>query len=220
MPNYCQNTLKIIAKDDVVKTIIDMMRGTGEDEGNLFDFNKVIPMPENIYRGAIGKEEEALYGKNNWYDWSIENWGTKWNSVDAELRENCFVFDTAWSPCSPVISKLAEMFPEARFEYWYEELGMGFCGREIYENGITQYIMEANIEGHYNDDDDEYKDPLFEDYKEGREDEIITSVEIVDGIKRGKMVRREDRDGYIRLIHGIFVGFENNTIEMKEPALR
>ena len=218
MPNYCQNTLKIIAKDDVVKTIIDMMRGTGEDEGNLFDFNKVIPMPENIYRGDINKEKEALYGKNNWYDWSIENWGTKWNSVDAELRENCFVFDTAWSPCLPVIRKLAEMFPEARFEYWYEELGMCFCGHEIYENGKVQYAMEADIEGHYNDD--ECKDPLFDDYKEGREDEIITSVKIVDGVKRGKIVRREDRDDFIRLIQGTFVKYDNNTKEIKEPALR
>ena len=79
--------------------------------------------------------------------------------------------------------------------------------------------MEADIEGHYNDVD-ECKDPLFDDYKEGREDEIITSVKIVDGVKRGKIVRREDRDDFIRLIQGTFVEYVNNTKEMKESALR
>lgn len=208
MPNYCQNTLKIIAKDDVVKTIIDMMRGTGEDEGNLFDFNKVIPMPENIYRGAVGKEEEALYGKNNWYDWSIENWGTKWNSVDAELRENCFVFDTAWSPCSPVISTLAEMFPEARFEYWYEELGMRFCGREVYEGGNIVYLMNGEIVEYCKDYYDENEEDLpgeFNNYSEGRKDEVIKCVERSCGLIRGKYDLREDSDNRIRIIDGKYI---------------
>ena len=214
MPNDCYGSLEIKAKKEVVKEIIDMVRGTGEQEGIPFDFNNVIPMPEDV------EEESVLYRKNNWNDWSMENWGTNRNCYYTELCENGFSFYTAWTPCSPVIRTLAKQFPNARFEYWYEEPGCQFCGLEIYEHGQMQYLMEADFEEHYNDEFDEYKDPLFDDYKEGREDEIITSVEIVDGVKRGKIVCREDRDNYIRLIQGTFVEYENNTKEMKESALR
>jgi len=42
------------------------------------------------------------YGVNGWYDWSIKNWGTKWNSSDVTLirrsDEKLYVsFTTAWS---------------------------------------------------------------------------------------------------------------------------
>ena len=120
-------------------------------------------MPENIFRGNLGQRELELYGKNNWYDWSWENWGTKWNACFAEVYGNSIAFETAWSPCSPVISALAEQFPEAEFCYRYEEPGMLFCGAEEYRKGKLVYLMEGNLEEYYYDDDDElpYDDGLF-----------------------------------------------------------
>ena len=99
MPNYCYGTLKITANTAILSKILDTVSGTGDEEGNPFDFNKIIPMPDYIYRGSIGPEEEKIYGKNNWYDWSNENWGTKWNSCDTTFEEDTFSFWTAWSPC-------------------------------------------------------------------------------------------------------------------------
>lgn len=77
MPNYCDNYLTIDGNPDTRKKILELLK---TDE-NCFDFEKVIPMPDYIYRGSVGKKEKENYGENNWYDWSIKNWGTKWNSV-------------------------------------------------------------------------------------------------------------------------------------------
>lgn len=182
MPNNCCGKLTIIAFSNRIAEIKSRLRGTGDDEGNPFDFNKVIPMPEYIYRGSIGSKEQELYGKNNWYDWSIENWGTKWNSCDTEEWGCGFTFWTASSPCSPVIEELAKMFPDACFEYSYEESGLGFCGEERYEKGKLVYIMEAHMYEKSVEDED---DPIT-DYVDGRKEEMTVYIEDGDDYKLAK----------------------------------
>jgi hypothetical protein len=39
-------------------------------------------MPDHIYRGSLGRAEEKQYGKDNWYDWCSQHWGTKWDISD------------------------------------------------------------------------------------------------------------------------------------------
>lgn len=159
MPNWCSGNLVIRADEKTVEKILTAVQG----ENTPFDFEKVVPMPESIFRGNLGRRELELYGKNNWYDWALENWGTKWNLEYAEVYGNCISFETAWSPCSPVISALAKQFPEAEFYYTYEEPGMCFCGAEEYREGKLVYLMEGDLEEYYYDDDDElpYDDGLF-----------------------------------------------------------
>ena len=48
---------------------------------------------------------------NNWYYWSIKNWGTKWNAVDSHLDVDNedrleYSFRTAWDAPRGVIDKL------------------------------------------------------------------------------------------------------------------
>jgi hypothetical protein len=53
-------------------------------------------------------------GYTDWYDWSVANWGTKWNAYSLkQISDDPFVivFDTAWSPPEPVFHALAERFP-------------------------------------------------------------------------------------------------------------
>ena len=165
MPNYCDNSLTIYASEETVERIRAFVRS---DESE-FDFDKVIPMPEYIYVGPLGKEERELYGKNNWYDWCTTNWGTKWNSDEVSFKDNNFFFLTAWSPASPVIAKLAEKFPEAEFWFQYEEMGMGFCGVEVYQNGELAYEMQGDISRNWTLEEpdavneDELEDYLIED---------------------------------------------------------
>jgi hypothetical protein len=51
---------------------------------------------------TITKEESdrliELYGHNNWYDWSYQNWGTKWGCYDSEYEDGHYRFTTAWNP--------------------------------------------------------------------------------------------------------------------------
>ena len=80
MPNDCYNSLTIEANPETIKKILSFVKS---DE-SAFDFNKIIPMPDYIYDGNVGTKEKEIYGKYNWYDWSRENWGTKWNAYDIE----------------------------------------------------------------------------------------------------------------------------------------
>lgn len=102
-----------------------------------------------------------------------------------------------------MIKALAEMFPNATFDYWYEETGNAFCGHEIYEHGKAKYIMEADYkEIEIVDDDDE---PQFEDYCEGNEKVTITILGITNGVRQGRIEKREDMDEYVKVISGEFV---------------
>ena len=100
MPNWTQNEVTIKTK---TKAKLDKIIEAINSAENVFDFDLIKPMPKNLYMGSLGREEEKKYGKNNWYHWSIENWGTKWNSCDAAKTrlsdtEVFYQFDTAWSP--------------------------------------------------------------------------------------------------------------------------
>ena len=84
-----------------------------KSKDNDFDFNNIVPMPKNIFRGNLGREEEEKYGDNNWYRWSIDNWGTKWNSVDTRVEENgstlSYNFMTAWDCPRQIVDALMRM---------------------------------------------------------------------------------------------------------------
>ena len=67
MPNHVKNTLSFSGDP---KKISEMKEKIKNDEYGLgtIDFEKIIPMPENIYRGDLGQAEMEKYGKDNWYD--------------------------------------------------------------------------------------------------------------------------------------------------------
>lgn len=70
------------------------------------------------------------YGFDNWYDWSIKNWGTKWDAYDGQgsPEEGNLNFGTAWNPPNKVIEKLFKKYPGADIDWYYEETGMNFAG--------------------------------------------------------------------------------------------
>ena len=87
MPNWCENELEILVNENSKTTISDIKRKILNLEEDELDFDKIIPMPKDIYRGELGEKEKKKYGKKNWYDWSIDNWGTKWNAIIKKLHE-------------------------------------------------------------------------------------------------------------------------------------
>ena len=120
MPNWCYNQLQIpVISEDSKTTISDIKKKIFNSKDEL-DFQKIIPMPKS--------EEE------NWYDWSIDNWGTKWNAstedVDIDDDRIYIRFNTAWSPPIPIIKKLHEMFDseEVMITGHYEEEGWDYAG--------------------------------------------------------------------------------------------
>ena len=84
------------------------------------------------------------YGATTWYDWSIKNWGTKWNSYDTwKGDDHGFQFSTAWSAPHPVLDALAKKYPDVRIthEWADEDIGQN-CGRCEFENGECVYDYE------------------------------------------------------------------------------
>jgi len=128
-----------------------------DDTGTAqLDFNTVIPQPEELSDIQIGGGDKRWrvvdgenidltetelqhlqdqYGSIDWYDWSVKNWGTKWNAIDTDIQENILFFSTAWSPPLPFVQAASKMFPRLTFELEYKEEGDGFFGVSAFQAG-------------------------------------------------------------------------------------
>ncbi|SDA30295.1 hypothetical protein SAMN02910447_03163 [Ruminococcus sp. YE71] len=153
MPNHITNRIKLIGEPSEIHRVMEAVKVDDFGLGSL-DFNKVIPMPADVFKGDLGEKERELYGNNNWYDWSVANWGTKWNSYgyeNFETAENAdtISFLTAWSAPHPVIEKLSQMFPTITIEHEWadEDIGMN-CGRRTYYDGerVEEYYPDYGKE--------------------------------------------------------------------------
>ena len=142
MPNWCWNHLEVSGdeiqlREFVEKSTINIER---DDE---FSFNGTHPMPEdlNITKGTQTQDEKeqamlnkARYGHTDWYDWRLDEWGTKWDACESGIDHNdidyfAVSFDTAWSPPIYWIKNILKDFPDLCFTLEYEEPGMCFGGR-------------------------------------------------------------------------------------------
>ena len=122
MPNWCSNTIEIEGtKEQINKFVSFLDEQNGKD---WFDFFK--PTPPEL------KEE-------GWYEWNVENWGTKWNcdAQDWQREENTikFWFDSPWAPPTVLYERMTE---EGFFiDAYYLEEGMSFVGRFV--DGFDDY---------------------------------------------------------------------------------
>jgi hypothetical protein len=118
------------------------------------DFDRIVPMPAELKDTTSPRDpDKALrkkYGADNWYDWSIYNWGTKWNASEPDIisqttKTMTYGFATAWSPPIPVAAALSERYPTARVTLSYWECGMGYQGKMVFKAGE----IIRNTEGKY-----------------------------------------------------------------------
>ena len=82
------------------------------------------------------------YGHSSWYDWRVENWGTKWNSYDLDrIDDDTIAFSTAWANPEPIIKKLSAKYPDLIIEHWWadEDIGMN-TGYRCIQNGCEEVI--------------------------------------------------------------------------------
>jgi len=107
------------------------------------DFNRIIPMPEAIkntqkeefsqftLQGKLLRSENLYaYGNEDWYDWSMENWGAKWSYYGKFLRdEKSFLFCTPWCPPIRAIEKLAQILQTTVQIDYVDGYEMGCLGR-------------------------------------------------------------------------------------------
>lgn len=85
--------------------------------------------------GRIAFDNLLQYGEKDWYDWSISNWGTKWNADTIEISGNTILFETAWDPAIPAIKELSKKYPEAVLTLDFaDEQVCVYCGNVIFKN--------------------------------------------------------------------------------------
>jgi len=166
MPNWCSNRATITGPAPVIEEIRQILES--EDKELL---NWMSPRP---------KAEE------DWYNWNIQNWGTKWSLSDVyiddviEDDEIVFSFSTAWAPPIDAFRSWAERDGRVQFTLEYWEPGCAFVGSANYDG---DYFDDEYIDG--NSEPDAYKlrasadwgyeeweepEPLTEWYKQGVED--------------------------------------------------
>ena len=176
MPNHVTNMVQFHGEQENIDKVLALIKG----EESCIDFQKIIPMPDNIFRGNLGSKERELYGKNNWYDWSITNWGTKWNAYDDyfDKDENTITFDTAWSCPLPIFNELAALC------YKYD---VYFTGKWADED------CGSNV-GIFESDNDSYEEYWFS--YEYVEDDSHEAYEIYVELKGDNCCLAQDDDGY------------------------
>ena len=151
MPNWCNNDFKVSGE----KEQIDAFEKFLDDNNGKDWFDFFHPCPAELKDGGPvsfhDKPNEALiekYGYSDWYSWSVNNWGCKWN-CDAQdwTRDDdntiTFWFDSPWSPPITLYDKITE--DGFAVEAQYHEEGMCLVGEYIdgFDNDYTYDDLES-----------------------------------------------------------------------------
>lgn len=109
MPNWCYNNLDITATNDEQKAMLERVSRAEPEDGFIGQFiplpeilkNTTSPAPKDI-DAELQQKMIAETGHDNWYDWQVSNWGTKWDpdvmSAEFDGTTLSVSFDSAWSP--------------------------------------------------------------------------------------------------------------------------
>ena len=155
MPNWCSNN--VIVRHEDPEQIAKVVQGYSQ--GSLFaeffpcpaELSAPIEIGEN-YNDRVAAQEavnKEKYGYTSWYDWCINNWGTKWdagNENDEDLdcvdpNKVQLSFDTAWQPPVAFFEKLTELGFD--ITAYYLEEGQGFVGKYTNAQGDESFNFDG-----------------------------------------------------------------------------
>jgi len=176
MPNHCYCTIQVYTEKDkkILKKIVKLDRGLAEfilpmPEALLYTSSPSRIITEKEYKAQekkrktekiwnagitlpMSNEFKSKYGDDDWYNWALNNWGTKWGCYESETDPDgkTLRFTTAWSPLDmSILEEFAKLVPN--FLYSYEE-ETGWGGWMDFEDGeCTQFR--------------EYTEPMWDDEK-------------------------------------------------------
>ena len=156
MPNWCNNTLTLEHENPAM-----IARAKAAFlNGRLLDEFIPVPADLQIVAGSVGDPVEqaklveqtelnrVTHGYGNWYDFCVNEWGTKWdvggddgvlNDIDGGIIVS---FDSAWAPPCAAYEKLTEM--GFKILAMYYEPGMAFAG--VWEDGSDDYYEYGGLD--------------------------------------------------------------------------
>ena len=116
-------------------------------------------MEKEITKADLKEGQTALdnlkkYGFKDWYNWSIHNWGTKWDACEGDVYDDLkselsCSFDTAWAPPINWLEVASKKYPSLKFSLEYTEEGMGFEGKAFARNGK---VIDNSMQVEYPDE--------------------------------------------------------------------
>ena len=148
MPNWCGNTLTISHEDP------EMIRRAREAFIESRFLAEFVPIPAGLKdttspnRDANAEELRKQYGYTDWYDFCVNEWGTKWDIGDSQgiqtWTDNDLVvyFDSAWSPPCTAYGKLIDLGFSVYATYY--EPGSAFAG--IWEDGHDDFYDLSGLD--------------------------------------------------------------------------
>ena len=162
MPNWCHNRVCFSLRDMSEEQRKKFRKETGISLGDdaEFDYQNILPCPQELLdhsSGSFCSEAEYAqqepckvmdtlsmtkemsvafkekYGAKDWYEWTCNNWGTKWSASDVEFDENTedsieISFETPWGPSTGIYHHLTETYEDLHVSWFYDEPGMEFAG--------------------------------------------------------------------------------------------
>ena len=156
MPNWCNNNLTLQHEDPAM-----IKRAAEALERGEF-LAEFIPVPQQlqIVAGSVSDPDEQHkleaqtkrnveeLGYGNWYDYCVNEWGTKWDvgadgstDVHPDGKMLHTYFDSAWAPPVRAYEKLTELGFTVGAMYY--EPGMAYCGTWDSETGDNEYSLEG-----------------------------------------------------------------------------
>jgi hypothetical protein len=123
-------------------------------EGKLLEEFCPVPASLHIVAGRVGDPDEqkkleedtarniATHGYANWYDYCVNEWGTKWDvggdggMATEGVNHIEMNFDSAWAPPTAAMDKFMDLGFKVKLIYW--ESGMCFCG--LYDENGDDYM--------------------------------------------------------------------------------
>ena len=135
MPNWCDNTVYITHDDPKkIQVLVDAWK-ENKFFGTIYpepDYTKVKVKP--TFPQITGNDDPVSV-ESAWWDWRVQNWGTKWEIttdeayIDIQENEIKASFATAWSPPTGIFDKLVEDGYGVNALYY--EGGCCFCGEYV-----------------------------------------------------------------------------------------
>jgi len=170
MPNWCDNQITITGPNSVIDKIEEIVNAddTHKNTG-LLNFFK--PMPKELEgttspSSSADKPQPMVEGFDNWYDWRVENWSTKWEvcefyGVDRQhlndsLDESTisFAFSSAWAPPIGAYEQFLADNENCSLKAYYYEGGCDFMGE--WDNGSDDCYAPSD----YKSTDDFWQDGI------------------------------------------------------------
>ena len=193
MPNWCNNYLELEHEDPAM---IERAKTAFADAKLLAEF---CPVPESLHivAGRVGDDNDeaqkkleedtarniATHGYANWYDYCVNEWGTKWD-VGGEGDQATVTgpnsismgFDSAWAPPIAAMEKFMDLGFKVKLIYW--ESGMCFCG-----------LFDENGDDYY-----DYSDMTAAELAEAINPEIDECMCIVENLEMWEEENKEEED--------------------------